>query len=365
VAHDFNNILTAISGHSTLLLGRLEPDDVRRKNAEQIEKCAYMAAALTRQLLIFSRKKPIEPRVVKLNDIVQNIQGMLRRLIGEDIEFCAVLDPTSGCIKADPGQLEQVIMNLVVNARDAMPNGGKIMVRTASMAVEENGVGVVVGMNPGQYVTLAIADTGTGMTEEVKAHLFEPFFTTKPPGKGTGLGLATCFGIVQQSSGQIEVESELGKGTTFKLYFPRIEAATEPARVGKPATQVAGGKETLLVVEDEAIVRELAVGALREKGYTVMEAGNGDEGLRIARQHTGEIHLVLTDVVLPVIGGKEMAALMRRSNPRTKILFTSGYSEEVIGQENVLQPGTAFLQKPYLTATLARQVRELLDQPLN
>jgi len=365
VAHDFNNILTAISGHSTLLLRQLEPGDARRKNAEQIEKCAYLAAALTRQLLTFSRKQAIEPRILKPNDVIRNVERMLKRLIGEDVEFRAILDPAAGSIKADPGQLEQVIMNLAVNARDAMPNGGKITAMTANLTLDATRLKAAPGLIPGHYVMLAISDTGTGMTDEVRAHLFEPFFTTKPPGKGTGLGLATCFGIVQQSSGHIEVESELGKGTTFKLYFPQVQDAAGPARATDQAAPAPGGTETVLLVEDEAVVRELAAITLREMGYTVMEAGNGQEGLRIAQQHEGRIDLVLTDVVMPVMGGKEMAGALRGSRPDTKVLFTSGYSEEVIGNHGVLRPGIAFLQKPYLAATLARRVREVLDGPLN
>ena len=364
VAHDFNNLLTVISGHSALLLKQLDPGDSRRKNTEQIEKCAYRAAALTRQLLTFSRKQAIEPRVVHLNDVIRNIERMLGRLIGEDIEFRATLDPAAGCINADPGQLEQVIMNLAVNARDAMPNGGKIMATTGNVTLDETRPEAVPGLHPGNYVLLAIADTGTGMTAEVKAHLFEPFFTTKAPGKGTGLGLATCFGIVKQSSGHIEVESELGKGTTFKLYFPQVEDAVVPPRDGNLATPVSGGTETVLLVEDEAIVRELAVATLREMGYNVIEAGNGEEGLRVAQRYSGQIDLVLTDVVMPVMGGKEMAGALRGSHPDTKILFTSGYSEEVIGRLGVLRPGIEFLQKPYMADTLARRVREVLDHPV-
>jgi CheY-like chemotaxis protein len=256
-------------------------------------------------------------------------------------------------------------MNLAVNARDAMPNGGKITTTTANLTLDATRLRATPGFKPGPYVMLAISDTGTGMTDEVKAHLFEPFFTTKPPGKGTGLGLATCFGIVQQSSGEIEVESRLGKGTTFKLYFPRVQDAIEPGRSGNLATPVAGGTETVLLVEDEILVRELAAATLRELGYTVLEAGNGQEGLRLAQQHRGRIDLALTDVVMPVMGGKEMASALRGSRPDTKVLFTSGYSEEVIGHHGVLRPGIAFLQKPYLAATLARRVREVLDQPLN
>ncbi|MGD0350762.1 MAG: response regulator [Verrucomicrobiota bacterium] len=364
VAHDFNNILTAIMGHSELLLRQLDADDPRRKNAEQIEKVAHLAAGLTRQLLIFSRKQVIEPRVLNLNAVILDIKKMFRRLIGEDIEFCTLLDPAAGHIKADPGQIEQVIMNLAVNARDAMPNGGKLTVTTANTTLDKNHLKNFPDMGAGDYVMLAIADTGTGMSEEVKAHLFEPFFTTKPSGKGTGLGLATCFGIVKQNTGHIDVQSELGSGTTFKIYFPQVQSALEPARVRNLPTEVAGGNETVLLVEDEPVVRELAVATLREKGYTVVEAVNGEEGLRLARQHDGKIDLVLTDVVMPVMGGKEMADALRTSHPDTKVLFTSGYTEDALGHHGVLRPGILFLPKPYMTATLARKVREILDEGL-
>jgi signal transduction histidine kinase len=364
VAHDFNNILTAITGHSELLLRQLDADDPRRRNAEQIEKAAYRAAGLTRQLLIFSRKQVIQPRVLNLNAVIVDIKKMLCRLIGEDIEFCTLLDPATGHIKADPGQIEQVIMNLAVNARDAMPTGGKLTVTTTSATLDKNHLKNFPDMDAGDYVLLAIADTGTGMSEEVKAHLFEPFFTTKPSGQGTGLGLATCFGIVKQNTGHINVQSELGSGTTFKIYFPQVQSALEPIRVRNQPTKVAGGNETVLLVEDEPVVRELAVATLREKGYTVVEAVNGEEGLRLARQHDGKIDLVLTDVVMPVMGGKEMADAIRTSHPDTKVLFTSGYTEDALGHHGVLRPGILFLPKPYLTATLARKVREVLDEGL-
>jgi len=364
VAHDFNNILTAIMGHSELLLRQLDAGDPRRKNAEQIEKVAHLAAGLTRQLLIFSRKQVIEPRVLDLNAVILDIKKMLRRLIGENIEFCTLLDPAAGHIKADPGQIEQVIMNLAVNARDAMPKGGKLTVTTANTTLDKNHLKNFPDMGAGDYVMLAIADTGTGMSEEVKAHLFEPFFTTKPPGTGTGLGLATCFGIVKQNTGHINVHSELGSGTTFKIYFPQVQSAIEPLRVRNQPTEAAGGNETVLLVEDEPVVRELAVATLREKGYTVVEAGNGEEGLRLAQQHDGKIDLVLTDVVMPVMGGKEMADALRTSHPDTKVLFTSGYTEDALGHHGVLRPGILFLPKPYLTATLARKVREVLDEGL-
>jgi signal transduction histidine kinase len=364
VAHDFNNILTVITGHSELLSRQLDADDPRRKNAEQIEKAAYRAAGLTRQLLIFSRKQVIEPRVLNLNAVILNIKKMLCRLIGEDIEFCTLLDPAAGHIKADPGQIEQVIMNLAVNARDAMPTGGKLTVTTANTTLDKNHLKNFPDMGAGDCVMLAIADTGTGMSEEVKAHLFEPFFTTKPSGQGTGLGLATCFGIVKQNTGHINVHSELGSGTTFKIYFPQVQSALEPPRARILPTEAAGGNETVLLVEDEPVVRELAVATLREKGYTVVEAGNGEEGLRLARQHDGKIDLVLTDVVMPVMGGKEMADALRTSHPDTKVLFTSGYTEDAMGHHGVLRPGIVFLQKPYLTAALARKVREVLDEGL-
>ena len=364
VAHDFNNILTAIMGHSELLLRQLDTDDPRRKNAEQIEKVTHLAAGLTRQLLIFSRKQVIEPRVLNLNAVILDIKKMLCRLIGENIEFCTLLDPAAGHIKADPGQIEQVIMNLVVNARDAMPNGGKLTVTTANTTLDKNHLKNFPDMGTGNYVMLAIADTGTGMSEEVKAHLFEPFFTTKPSGKGTGLGLATCFGIVKQNTGHINVHSELGSGTTFEIYFPQVQSALEPLRVRNLPTEVAGGNETVLLVEDEPVVRELAVDTLREKGYIVVAAVNGEEGLRLARQHDGKIDLVLTDVVMPVMGGKEMADALRTSHPDTKVLFTSGYTEDALGHHGVLLPGIRFLPKPYLTATLTRKVREVLDEDL-
>ncbi len=330
VAHDFNNILTIITCHSELMLRQMPANDTRRKHVEEVEKAAHMAAGLTRQLLTFSRKQVIEPRVLKLNDVITDVEKMLRRLIGEDIEFHTKLDPAAGHIKADAGQIEQVIMNLAVNARDAMPDCGKLTIMTANTVLDENYLRSFPELRAGDYVMLAIADTGVGMSDEVKAHLFEPFFTTKSPGKGTGLGLATCFGIVQQNSGHITVCSEVGKGTTFRIYFPLVQF-------------------------------ELAALTLREKGYTVFEAVNGEDGLRTARQQNGRIGLVLTDVVMPVMSGKEMADALQKSYPETRVLFTSGYTEDAISQRGILRPGVVFLQKPYTTAALARKVREALD----
>jgi two-component system, cell cycle sensor histidine kinase and response regulator CckA len=362
VAHDFNNFLTAITGHSELLLRQLGAGDPLRKHAEQIEKVAYLAAVLTRQLLSFSRKQVIEPRVLELNAVISNIERMLHQLIGDDIEFCASLDPAAGRIKADAGQIEQVVMNLAVNARDAMPHGGKLTVTTANITLNKNHLINFPGLCAGDYAVITIVDTGTGMSAEVKAHLFEPFFTTKPLGKGTGLGLATCFGIVKQNNGHISVQSELGKGTTFKIYFPQLPLTLESLPVPIQPPAAAGGDETVLLVEDEPAVREFAVAALREKGYAVVEAVNGAEGLHLARQHDGKIDLVLTDVVMPVMGGKEMADALHASHPDTKVLFTSGYTDDALVQHGVLRPDIKFLQKPYMTATLTRKVREVLDE---
>jgi len=362
VAHDFNNFLTAITGHSELLLRQLGVGDPLRKHAEQIEKVAYLAAVLTRQLMSFSRKQVIEPRVLELNAVISNVEKMLCQLIGDDIEFCASLDPAAGHIKADAGQIEQVVMNLAVNARDAMPNGGKLAITTASVTVDKNHLKNFPGLCAGDYVVITIADTGTGMSEEVKAHLFEPFFTTKPLGKGTGLGLATCFGIVKQNNGHINVQSELGKGATFKIYFPQLPLTLESSPVPIRPPAAAGGDETVLLVEDEPAVREFAVATLREKGYAVVEAVNGEEGIRLARQHDGKIDLVLTDVVMPIMGGKEMADALRASHPGIKFLFTSGYTDDALMQHGVLRPDVKFLQKPYMTATLTRKVREVLDE---
>src|SRR5437763_6562859 len=339
VAHDFNNILTIITCHSELILRQMPANDTRRKHVEQVEKAAHMAAGLTRQLLTFSRKQVIEPRVLKLNDVITDVEKMLRRLIGEDIEFHTKLDPAAGHIKADAGQIEQVIMNLAVNARDAMPDCGKLTIITANTVLDENYLRSFPELRAGDYVMLAIADTGVGMSDEVKAHLFETLFTTKSPGKGTGVGLATCFGIVQQNGGHITVCSEVGKGTTFRIYFPLVQLEVEPARAHITSTDVAGGSETVLLVEDAPAVRELAALTLREKGYTVFEALNGEDGLRTARQQNGRIDLVLTDVVMPVMGGQEMADALQKSYPETRVLFTSGYTEDAISQRGILRPG--------------------------
>jgi two-component system, cell cycle sensor histidine kinase and response regulator CckA len=383
LAHDFNNILAIILGYSDLMMQELGPDDPLRKHAGEILHASERAVGLTRQLLVFSRRQTVQSVVLDLNDVVKDLEKMLRRLIDENIEMTIVPEKQTGRIKADTGYVGQVLMNLVVNARDAMPNGGKLTIATHNVTLDENyspcGVGVCAspggaplltpqgkrthtGAIPGDYVMLSVSDTGTGMTEEVKARLFEAFFTTKPRGKGTGLGLATCQTIVQQSGGHIEVSSELGRGTTFKIYFPRVEQPLDDAARPIQTGPLPRGTETLLVVEDEPSVRHLAASVLKAQGYTVLRAPNGQEALRAVQEHKGSpIHLVITDVIMPLMGGKVMAEWLKTTYPDLKILFTSGYTDDAIAHHGVLEPGVAFLPKPYTPAALARKVRAMLD----
>jgi len=363
VAHDFNNILTVIIGYGDWMIRELESKSMLHKCAVEIRQAADRAVALTRQLLVFSHKQVVQPVVLDLNDVVKDLHNMLRRLIDENVELTIAPGKQTGRIKADSGQIGQVLMNLIVNARDAMPNGGKLTVETGNVTLDENFARIHAGVTAGDYVMLAVIDTGTGMTDEVKARLFEAFFTTKPKGKGTGLGLATCETIVKQCAGYIEVLSEWGKGTTFKVYFPRVEqlvaTAAPPAREVSPAR----GTETLLVVEDEPSLRNLACNFLKLQGYHVLSANNGKEGLRVAREcKDGPIHLVITDVIMPQMSGKVMAEWLKEGYPDLKILFTSGYTDDALGKHGVLEPGIVFLPKPYTTATLAHKVRELLDK---
>jgi signal transduction histidine kinase len=360
VAHDFNNILAIILGCSELITSKLATDSPLQKYTEEIRHASEQAAGLTRQLLVFSRKQTVQPVVLDLNDVVKDLDKMLRRLIDENIEMTIVPGKQIGRVKADSGYVGQVLMNLVVNARDAMPNGGKLTIATSNVTVDENHART--GIIPGAYVMLRVSDTGTGMTEEVKAHLFEAFFTTKPKGKGTGLGLATCQTIVQQCGGYIGVHSEAGKGATFEIYFPRIEqplaVAAKPIQIGP----VARGTETLLVVEDEPALRHLAVNVLGAQGYMVLPASNGQDGLRVAREHKGSpIQLVVTDIVMPQMGGKVMAEWLKATYPHIKVLYTSGYTDDGLAQHGVLEPGIEFLPKPYTPSGLAGKVRELLD----
>ncbi len=362
VAHDFNNILAVIMGYSDLMLAQSNLDNEFKMKLETIRAAAERAAGLTRQLLIFSRKQTVQPVVLDVNDVVKDLDKMLRRLIDENIELTIVPGKQTGRIKADSGYVGQVLMNLAINARDAMPNGGKLTIATSNVTLDENYARAHAGVLPGEHVMLSVSDTGTGMTDEVKARLFEAFFTTKPKGKGTGLGLATCQTIVQQSGGYISVHTELGKGTTFQVYFPRVElpldAAVAPIKIGP----LPRGTETVMVVEDEPSVRQLACQVLRAQGYQTLSATNGQDGLQIARLHKGApIRLVVTDVIMPLMGGKAMAEWLKTSFPDLQILFTSGYTDDANAHHGVLELGVEFLPKPYTPATLARKVREMLD----
>ena len=362
VAHDFNNILAVIMCYSDLMIEGFGADDPLRKHAEEIRHASERAAGLTRQLLVFSRKETVQPVVLDLNDVVNDLDKILRRLIDENIEMTIAPGKQTGRVKADAGYVGQVLMNLVVNARDVMPNGGKLTIAINNVTLDENYARTCTGAIPGDYVMLSVSDTGTGMTDEVKAHLFETFFTTKPVGKGTGLGLATCQTIVQQSGGHIGVESEVGKGTTFKIYFPRVEQPLDIAARPIQTGPLPRGTETLLVVEDDPSVRLLARRVLEAQGYEVLSASNGQDALHVAREHTGSpIRLAITDVIMPLMGGKVMSEWLQTTYPDLKILFTSGYTDGVITHHGVLEAGVEFLPKPYTPTTLARKVRELLD----
>ncbi len=362
VAHDFNNLLTVIRGYSELILNRLAAGDALRKEMEEVKKAADRAAGLTGQLLAFSRRQFIAPKIIDLNTVVSNMDGMLRRLLGEDIiELCTVLDAEVGQIKADPGQLEQVIMNLAVNARDAMPNGGQLTIETRNVDIPKRGRRQPEGIEPGPYVLLSMRDTGHGMDEETKSHLFEPFFTTKEKGKGTGLGLSTVYGIVKQSGGALAVESSPGQGATFKIYFPRVEGAVHRDDNGAGGGEQARGKETVLVVEDEPGVRGLVQETLRLHGYTVLEARHGIEALLTGAKHMGPIHLLLTDVVMPQMSGPEVAEKLLVVRPAMKVLYMSGYPDHPVFSQGKVKTDTAFLQKPFAPNQLVQKVREVLD----
>jgi PAS domain S-box-containing protein len=361
VAHDFNNLLTVITGRSQLLLLKLPSDSSLRRDVELVEETAHRASALTRQLLAFSRKQMVQPRIVDLNEVVRGMETMLSRLIGEDISLATRLDPTAGCVRADPAQLEQMIVNLAVNARDAMPLGGRLSLETSYVRLDESLARQHVGLRPGPHVRLLVRDTGVGMDGLIKAHLFEPFFTTKGPGKGTGLGLATVYGIVTQSGGAIRVDSEPGHGAVFTIDLPRVDAPADLR--GDPGMPEAAphGSETVLLVEDEPEVRGLARDILHQQGYTVLEAADGDEALRIGRGHGGPIHLLVTDVVMPQMGGRELADRLQAGRQETKVLYVSGYTDDAILHQGVSETGTAFLPKPFTASALAHKVREVLD----
>jgi two-component system, cell cycle sensor histidine kinase and response regulator CckA len=361
VAHDFNNLLTIITGYSELIQSQLPVDNPVWTLAGEINQASERATSLTRQLLAFSRKQVLEPKVLNLNTIVIDVERMLNRLIGEDISVSTALAPSIGRVKADPGQIEQVLINLAVNARDAMPQGGKLTIETANVELDETYTQAYSELRAGSYAMLAVTDSGIGMTETTKARIFEPFFTTKEPGKGTGLGLATVFGIVKQSAGHIAVYSELGKGTTFKIYLPMVE---DPVAIGK--TNAKGqpnfrGNETILLVEDDLALRGLARHILGMQGYTVLEAGNADRALQISQEWKLTIHLLVTDVVMPGMSGRELAEVLQKLRPKIKVLYLSGYTDDAIIRHGILHAETAFLQKPFTPIGLAQKVREVLD----
>jgi two-component system, cell cycle sensor histidine kinase and response regulator CckA len=363
VAHDFNNLLMVISGYAEVLLERTRKADQLYPKIEAIHQATDRATTLTRQLLAFSRKQLLELKVVDLNIIIENIERLLRPLIGENIELQTRLAADLGRTRADAGQIEQVLMNLVVNSKDAMPSGGKITIQTANARMNNEDVRREYSyIQPGQYVVLSVTDTGEGMDKEIQSRIFEPFFTTKEKGKGTGLGLSTVYGIIKQSRGYVLVESEPGLGTTFRIYLPRVEDALEPAGPAGVSRPQAGGSETVLLVEDEESVRQLVRETLESKGYKVLEADNGEAALRIVSEYSEKIDMLITDVVMPGMSGRELSARLCASRPQTKVLYLSGYTEDAIGHEGVVDPDTAFLQKPFTLQMLSRKVREVLGE---
>ena len=361
VAHDFNNILTAVMGNISLSLMKLSPSDPVSGFLGEANRAAERAATLTQQLLVFSRKQIIEPKVLDLNILIADLNKMLIRLIGEDIDLKTVPGGDLGPVKVDAGQVEQILVNLAVNARDAMPDGGTLLIETANADLDEAYCARHPYVRPGRYVMLAVSDTGHGMSEEVRKQIFEPFFTTKPKGTGTGLGLATIYGVVKQSDGSIEVYSEVGKGTTFKIYLPRVEGEAARPRELDLAMEPPAGSETVLLVEDEEIVRNLCVRFLKSSGYRVLQASHGDEAMALAKEHKNRIDLLMTDVVMPGMNGRELADRLTRIHPETRVLFASGYTNDAIVHHGVLDEGVSFIGKPYSLSALAKKVREVLD----
>ena len=361
LAHDFNNLLTVIMGHSQVLLGELPSGNPIRAKIEEMQKAGERAASLIRQLMAFSRKQPLEPKILPLNSVVGNVESMLRRLIGEDIQLVIRPDPFNGHVKADPGQLEQVLMNLVVNARDAMPNGGLLAIETSQTELARTPMHHLHPLPLGQYVKLTVTDTGCGMNADVLAHLFEPFFTTKEEHKGTGLGLSTVFGIVTTCGGGIDVWSQVGHGTTFDLYFPRVSPQATTADATAPQGRLRQGSETILLVEDDSGVRNLVRHELVKTGYQVIEAKNGVEACLTATQQSYHVDLLLTDVVMPGMNGRELAQHLSVIKPNLRVLFMSGYLDDISVNSGMDPHRTTFLQKPFTPDLLLRTVRALLD----
>lgn len=364
IAHDFNNLLTVIIGYTELLLHRLNNQHPLRKHIEEIYHAGERAAVLTRQLLAFSRKQVLQPKVLDLNQIIENMEKMLRPIIGEDVELIKLLVDDLGTVKADPGQIEQVIMNLAVNAREVMPQGGTLTIETKNIVLEKEQMRQFPGLSPGPHVVLTICDTGTGMDAETQAHIFEPFFTTKEQGKGTGLGLATVHGIVKQSEGHISVSSRVGEGTSFSIYLPRAEQTADADEASQSTSPVLPGSETILLVEDETVVRNLAQRVLLRNGYTVLVANRGTEALQAFQQHDGPIHLLLTDVVMPGgMNGRQLAERLLAQHPKLKVLYMSGYTDDIVVRHGVLDSDVAFLEKPFSASGLARKVSQILNSP--
>jgi two-component system cell cycle sensor histidine kinase/response regulator CckA len=363
IAHDFNNLLSIILSYSAMMMEALSPEDPLRADAEQIAIAGQRARDLTRQLLAFSRRQMLRPEVLDLGEVVRGVEPMLRRVLGEDVELTISLAQPTSLVKADPGQLQQIIMNLVVNARDAMPEGGQLWIETAEVVLDEERVRGSVGARPGPHVCLTVSDTGVGLDEETRTRIFEPFFTTKPRGKGTGLGLSTVLGIVQQSGGHVTVESKPDEGAAFRVFLPLTrEPRTPPVPVREPRQPTTKrGTETVLLVEDEGQLRVLARDILRGAGYTVFEAPNAAEAIKVSQRHAGPIHLLVTDVVMPHIGGQELARRLGAERPRMRVLYMSGYTDDGIVQGGSVDPNIAFLPKPITPDTLLGKVRETLD----
>jgi two-component system cell cycle sensor histidine kinase/response regulator CckA len=362
IAHDFNNLLTIITGYSEMLLASSKLDADQRSKIQELKKAGERAARLTRQLLAFSRKQVMAPRVLDLNTVVENLRKMIERLIGEDIDFVTLPRADLDMVKADPGQVEQIIMNLVVNARDAMPHGGKLTIETGNVEFDEDYSRSHLPSSPGHYVMVAVSDTGMGMDAETKKHIFEPFFTTKETGKGTGLGLATVYGIVKQSGGFIWAYSELGVGSVFKVYFPRVLEKKALAPAARQEPEQLKGTETILVAEDEAALRALIRETLEQHGYKVLEAGDGKEAVRLSEQYPEPIHLLIADVVMPQMSGRQLTERVTAARPEIGVLYISGYTDDAIIHHGVIDPDTAFLQKPFSPVALARKVRLTLSQ---
>jgi two-component system cell cycle sensor histidine kinase/response regulator CckA len=361
IAHDFNNLLTGIMGNISLVLSDLDSRDARYPALADAEKAAQSARELTRQLLAFSRKEIVEPKVTDLNALIEGMLRMLERIIGAGIELRAITQPDLWNVRVDQGQVNQIIVNLVVNARDAMPHGGRLTIETRNITLVGGGHGARAMAEPGNYVMLEVSDTGTGMTDEVKSHIFEPFFTTKERGKGTGLGLAMVYGAVRQNCGIIEADSEVGRGAAFRMLFPRVNEEVEAITQRAASDEVAGGTETILLVEDEPLVNSLAARLLTKLGYTVISCPDWREALTGSRTYDGRIQLLITDTVMPGMSGKTLAAELLRERPEMRVLFTSGYPEELVGENGMREGGFAFIGKPFTIQALGQKVREVLE----